>query len=269
MILYNIAPHSALVEYVNKFIIVQNYDQSVPSFKLVPRNFSVFFFTAPEMNPVENVIGNHSFPLEKGHIYFSGLGAEPAHMRIRENSHFIVALLNPAHTSMFLKVNAYTFTNHVQCVTYLNDDLRLLNEQLWNDNTSITMKISLLENYFFKLIHQLTGHTYVRRAIDAIQNTKGRIDVNTLAEKSWTCKRNLQRLFHQQVGVSPKQYISMVRFNNFMKEYIDSPHTNVEILSEKYEYFDLSHLNKTFIRYLGSSPTFSIIGDQTVNKVII
>ena len=269
MILQTFCPHAALSSYVVQFIVVKNDNQSGSPFNLVPRNFPAFFFMAPEMLPVENFIGHHAYPLEKGNIYFSGLGAEPARMHIKENTLFIVALLRPAKTSIFSKDNAFIFTNIVQRVTNLNCELRLLNELLWNEEMAFKKQISLIENYFFKLINNPSGNVYVQRAIDAIHVAKGRINVNALAEKSWTCKRNLQRLFHQQVGVSPKQYVSMVRFNSFMKDYIASPHTNIEILSEKYQYFDLSHLNKTFIRYLGKAPSFSLSEDQTVNKIIV
>ena len=269
MILQTFSPHAALTSYVAQFIVVQSDNQSVPAFNLVPRSFPAFFFTAPEMMPVENIIGHKEYPFEKGNIYFSGLGAEPAQMHIRENTRFIVALLSPANTAMYLKENAFAFTNIVQRVTDLNSDLRLLNEILWNEETPITKQISLIENYLFKLIKKPSGHISVLRAIDAINDTQGKINMNTLAGRSWTCKRNLQRLFNQQVGVSPNQYVSMVRFNSFMKEYIASPHANIKTLSEKYQYYDLSHLNKTFIRYMGTAPTFSLIDDQKVNKIIL
>ena len=269
MILQTFFPHAALTSYVVQFIVVQSENEPVPAFNLVPRSFPAFFFMAPEMMIVENVIGNNAYPFEKGNIYFSGFGGEPARMHIRENTRFIVAILSPANTGMCLRENAFCFTNIVQRVTDLNSDLRLLNELLWNEETPIKKQITQIENYLFKLIKKPSGHSSVLRAIDAVKDTQGKIDMKTLAEKSWTCKRNLQRLFNQQVGVSPKQYISMVRFNSFMKEYIASPNTNIITLSEKYHYYDLSHLNKTFIHYMGTSPTFSRVDDQTVNKLIV
>lgn len=263
------APHASLTPYVAQFIVVKSDSVPGPSFNMVPRNYPVFIFTSPDMLTVDNFIGNHTCSFEKNNIYYAGLGTEPEHMHIRENSFFIVALLKPAFTSMFLKENAFAFTNQIHRITDMNKELRILHKQLWSGALPISKQIGLIESFLFKLIDIPSQHLYILRAMEAIHDSKGTINVHTLAEKSFTCNRNLQRLFKQYVGVNPKQYISMVRFNSFMKEYISSPNTHIETLSEKYNYYDLSHLHKTFIRYLGTAPTFSLTGDQTVNKLLL
>ena len=269
MIVLTFQPHAALRPHVAQYLFMQSYEQSGPSFKMVPRNYPVFIFTSPEMPAVHNLIGKNHYPFEKGSVYYSGLGTDPSHMHIKENSTFIVVLLKPSHTGMFLREKAVAFTNHMEVITHMNPELRLLNEQLWQDHIPVTQQINLIESYLIKLIHEPSRHFYILRAMDAIHSTNGRITVNTLAEKAYTCPRNLQRLFREHVGVNPKEYVSMVRFNSFMKEFMTTPNTHIELLSEKYNYYDLSHLNKTFNRYLGTAPTFSILQDQTINKLLV
>lgn len=70
--------------------------------------------------------------------------------------------------------------------------------------------------------------------INYIHFTKGDISVKDLSKFSYTCERNLLRLFNQYVGLSRKQYIRMTRFNFFFKKLIENPGILIEEIAGKY-----------------------------------
>lgn len=265
----SIAPSASVSPYVAQYVVVRNKEEHGSFFKMVPRSYPVFIFTSPEMETVDNQIGGTVQDFEQGKIYFAGLDLEPALMGIKGNVNFIVVLLPPYCAGLFLREDAYVFTDRKYCITNLNTALRELNEQLWDKNPSVSQQIDLLENYLLKSAEKSTLCLYMVRAISAIHSTKGCIDVKELSRQSYTCDRNLLRMFNQHLGLSPKQYSSMVRFNSFMKDYIEMPEVPIELLATRYNYYDLSHLNKDTLRFLGDCPTRCIAQDQTVNKVLV
>jgi AraC-like DNA-binding protein len=261
--------HAAVSSYVAQFLFLQNKEQPGLLFKMVPRNYPAFLFTCPDMQTVDKRLGEKEYFFEKGNIYYSGLGTRPAQMHFKGSATIIVALLKPWCAGLFLKQNAIEMTDIIYRITDMNERLRLLNEQLWEGCHTINHQIALIENYLLQFVGRSFPGNYIIPAIEAIRNSSGCVAVKDLEKAAFTCNRNLLRHFHQHVGVCPKQYSAMIRFSSFMKDYIEAPHKPIELLAQKYQYYDLSHLNKEANRFVGVSPSHCITHDQTVNKTLV
>ena len=81
------------------------------------------------------------------------------------------------------------------------------------------------------------------------------IDVNTLAESACLGYRQFKRVFSNYVGMSPKEYYRVVRFQRAL--YLLQNHPGMEFVDLAYScgFYDPSHLVKDFKEFTGCSPT--------------
>jgi AraC-like DNA-binding protein len=73
--------------------------------------------------------------------------------------------------------------------------------------------------------------------------------------------RQLERTFMNEVGVSPKTYHSLIRFENVMNTRKDHPDEKWSSIAYDLHYFDQMHLVKDFKKFLGIRPSDFRPGD--------
>lgn len=96
---------------------------------------------------------------------------------------------------------------------------------------------------------------YLHEAMEYIRASTGTQSVDKVAGKVFVGKRQLQRVFQEQFGVSPKLYGRIVRFKcvyDFMKRYPDASWVD---LTYHFGYSDQSHFIRDFKEFTGNNPT--------------
>lgn len=92
----------------------------------------------------------------------------------------------------------------------------------------------------------------VTAAVQLIDRSKGLMDTDTLLKKTAVSQRQLERLFKEFVGLSPRQYARVTRFEtavgNFRKKV-----SFTEIALDA-GYFDQAHFNHEFLEFTGLHP---------------
>lgn len=261
-------PSPNLAPYIVRFLILKNEQATCNISKMVPRGFSAFLFTSPEMTIVGNKLEGVSVDLKPGHIYYGGLGIKPAEMTFNGKANLIVALLHPYLTGAFFNEDAKSFCEHCYCITDMNTETRSFASSLWEANTDFE-KLKLIEHFLLKNLKEPVWNCYAEQAIKHIHQERGCVTSAELSKRVYTSERNLRRNFDQFVGVSPKQYADVFRFNSFMRDLYAGTTSHLETLAFHYNYYDLSHLNKDFNRFLGICPSLNFLQDRTVNISIL
>lgn len=110
-------------------------------------------------------------------------------------------------------------------------------------------KASFVEQLLFKRLSDVRENTVVNNTIQNILINKGSLDVSNLARESFVSTRQLERLFQEYVGITPKKLSNLIRYQFLWKDVLCEP--NFEVLSavHKYGYTDQSHLLREFKRY--------------------
>lgn len=75
--------------------------------------------------------------------------------------------------------------------------------------------------------------------------------VNDLADAMCISEKTLNRLCKEFIGTSPKNYINIVRMNEVYAYYKTKPNTTSQEAANKFGFYDVQHLTKTFKHYLG------------------
>lgn len=111
-------------------------------------------------------------------------------------------------------------------------------------------------NQFF--IEKLVPHPtpMLMQVIADIKKHKGTISVFELANRHFTTVRQLERHFKQHIGISPKEFINIIRFQ-FVHAAIREKSSEKSLLKIAFDhgYYDHAHLANAIKRYTGDTPT--------------
>jgi AraC-like DNA-binding protein len=114
-------------------------------------------------------------------------------------------------------------------------------------------RAGIMERFLLtNLVHKKGNAVQVQAMIQDIYNAKGCIPVRYLMQQYHMSERQIERLFATQVGLSPKNFSSIIRFQQVFKlaPYADS----LTSLALDAGYFDQAHFAREFKAYTGYSP---------------
>jgi AraC-like DNA-binding protein len=96
----------------------------------------------------------------------------------------------------------------------------------------------------------------LQKVLNHIHSTNGNISVNELAKIHCTTVRQLERNFKKLIGLSPKEYSNIIRFQYTMS-LIKNSNQNRSLLEIAFEcgYYDHSHLTNEIKRNTGLVPS--------------
>ncbi|MEM8528290.1 MAG: helix-turn-helix domain-containing protein [Bacteroidota bacterium] len=116
-------------------------------------------------------------------------------------------------------------------------------------------KILLLENLLQELYQKSNLHHRLDYGIQQIQQNKGLISVQKLANSLNTNYKSLDRWFNKKVGVSPKRFIQLTRFKCILDEIEQAQCPDWMQIVADYDFHDQAHFIKEFKQFAGVTPT--------------
>lgn len=119
--------------------------------------------------------------------------------------------------------------------------------------------IDVLEMFLLKKFVQNKLHDRINRvdhALSLIERSHGAINICDLQHESNTSKKTLERAFMNYLGINPKLYSRIIRFNA-AKKWIDKSFKNQNFsrLAYNLDYCDGAHFSAEFKRFSDMTPT--------------
>lgn len=131
------------------------------------------------------------------------------------------------------------------------DDL----EQKVINSESTEQKISILEKFLLeKLSDEKTIDRIVKSTVDSLVSTNGTASILSILQEDLSKRRQLERKFKKQIGVSPKQLGRVIRLQAALKMLIHQKSENLTQIAYESEYFDQAHFIKDFKDFTGLNP---------------
>lgn len=245
----------ALSKYVANAVYFNHNSNSAFQFQMVPRIFTTLFFVIRKKQDLKINLGGDILDFNNNSVYAFGVGNLPAGFDVVNELEVILVMLHPGISRILFHDDANIFTNGRFDLTDMDQTNKNLNEKIAYA-TSLASKWQIIQEYLVKKLVVEIPDKYGRitGAIEILQKSHGNISINSLSENVFTCRRNLHDLFLQFVGFSPKQYADIIRFNRFVKLYTQH-FGSLSQIGYQCGYHDLSHLNKDFTRFVGTSPS--------------
>ncbi|WP_249899527.1 helix-turn-helix domain-containing protein [Paenibacillus sp. PK3_47] len=122
---------------------------------------------------------------------------------------------------------------------------------------SVAERISLAEAYLLhRLENKRRSHDGMMNAVYAMLKNKGAVSAGELEISSGVGSRQLERLFRENTGVSPKKAADLIRFQNVWREMLFSSQRPdcIQDIVFAYGYSHQSHMINNFKKYAGMTP---------------
>jgi AraC-like DNA-binding protein len=94
----------------------------------------------------------------------------------------------------------------------------------------------------------------IKNALKYIINYNGIINLKDLSKEICLSPRDLERKFLHFVGISPKKYSQLVRFNHSRNKLLFSKEKKIVDIALSAGYYDQSHFNRDFKKFTGLAP---------------
>ncbi|SDE23762.1 transcriptional regulator, AraC family [Pricia antarctica] len=216
----------------------------------------VFFFNAWPVHLLDPHTGQI---LQTGsYAGVSGLGSHyNGEMTFNGDYSFFEIYFRPTGFNKIFGIPSSKITNQIiNADDIFDSEARYLFERLCEAKSLVTMGI-LANTYLLAILKsRKSGHDVSLTFLsNLITKNPGMFNVAQLAYTANMCSRNLERYFLEQVGLSPKQFCSVVRFNNALNLKLSHPQKDWTSIAHEGGYFDQMHLIKDFKRFSGNAPS--------------
>jgi methylphosphotriester-DNA--protein-cysteine methyltransferase len=100
-----------------------------------------------------------------------------------------------------------------------------------------------------------TASPEVSHTLNRLFRSDGRARIRTLAVETGVSQKHLIHLFRAQVGLPPKRYARIVRFNSLLRRLAAEARADWADLAAKYGFYDQAHFVRDFREFTGTTPT--------------
>jgi AraC-like DNA-binding protein len=252
---YNIAkPSIYLSQYVKQYWSLEN---CIPIGKqhiqrIVPNGlFELIFYLddKPKTTDQQKTISDS--------IIITGQLKSYHDLKVTGNLSLFAIYFLPHGLSMFLDIPLKELFNHsVPLKLIIKDSVNKLEDELSSAET-FEKKITIAENFLNTQIQKNEKkykYDRIRYAVNLINQSKGILEIEDLASKSFLSRKQFERTFSDFIGTSPKQFLKIVRFQNVIYEKSKNAGLNLTEIAHKCGYFDQSHMINDFKTLSGITP---------------
>lgn len=116
-------------------------------------------------------------------------------------------------------------------------------------------RIKIVEQFLRdRLSDSATIDNIVVSTVDALLSTKGNTPITTLSHGNPSKRRQLERKFLKQIGMSPKQLSRVIRLQAALKMILNEQPESLTQIAYESEYYDQAHFIKDFKAFTGTIP---------------
>ena len=251
-----IQPQQALREFVNHIALfgitedtaIEDCQMSCPP---LPENNLFFYpFARPEVTYLTQ---------NKKELLPSGIlnGPQVNRVQITMPHNFTIKVgFQPGCLYRLLGVplNEFTMDLALDSAYVFDKEIPFINEQL-HEATSHAQMVEIIETFLLKKLHPLHDKSPIDAVLYKIIATGGLMTMDNIKAQSGVSVRQLERLFQQRTGMSPKFFVRLTRFAKawILKE--NNPQLRWTSIAYTCGYYDQMHLIRDFKEFAGVSPS--------------
>lgn len=254
MIFKIIEPNDVLKPYVHSIQLTDmNNGERLNNQKIVPYGHCGLIFNYKgSCTKTDNIYGKYLLP----QTFIAGLTDQPVTLDGNGSIGTIAVNFYPTGLYHFLKTPAPVITNAtINSSDALGSEVDWLYDRLINTEND-QEKLDLVKDFLlFSFDFAGLKHT---KSIETAQKmliaSNGQIKIHKLAQQTGMSISSLERRFRQQVGLSPKSYANILRFNHVFKLIKHNGPQRWQDIIYQCGYYDQANFIRDFSRYTGETP---------------
>lgn len=164
---------------------------------------------------------------------------------------------HPGGTFPFFRFPMHEVTNQVVELAALSSDLEREFADIVERAASTALKIEALEKLLIDRIrtrkHDPHHDSWIIRVTSEIVARAGQLSMDALAESASISHRQLERRFNHDVGIGPKLFCRVLRFQEIFRA-LDRSDPQWAIVAANCGYYDQTHLIRDFQQFAHQTP---------------
>ena len=163
-------------------------------------------------------------------------------------------VFRPQGLMQFFKFPLHEICNRNVPLKYLSGQAGKDLEEKMGEAVTFHQRVCIAENFLLQNITADFEFRKINHIIDLIKNTGGNINIKQMISEACLSRKQFERIFTEHVGISPKQYLKIIRFQFALFQKQQNVDLNMTELSYESGYFDQSHFIKDFKSLCGMTP---------------
>jgi AraC-like DNA-binding protein len=244
-----LAPHDSLRKYIRYYWLLENEANPKTPRKLAP---------LPDGCPgILFQQSSHGTLLDPTHkllpeIFIYGQTIKPTEFSLQGKFQTIGICFYPYALKSIFGLHASEFTDACLDLTLITHEIK---EQLLN-SPSVMQQVEVLSSYILNQIRKKDRPVdqATEYALTHIAKSKGNIPLKEVQKTMQLSERGFQWKFDQYVGISPKLFARVCRFQASFGQMKNNNYNNLSDLAFDNGYADQSHFIRSFKEFTGLSP---------------
>lgn len=226
-----------------------NYNQNTPKHLINDFGYSYIMLTYGEFEAWDKKGNQINIPK-----IFTKCSGDYFHVKVQKNSAWIsIELPNHAFYNI-TKLNTTKCRNKLfDLYEYLPKDLLDSLYESLKDENNIDNITSIFSKHIGVYCKKWIEETKTTPIVNYIFEKRGLLNTDELTKVFPYGKRTIERLFNEEVGTSPYNFICLIRFNYIIRDLQNNKYDSINELTSIYNYYDTSHFEKDFKKFLGQS----------------
>jgi len=247
-----IEPIKTLSKYIKNYFIVETYNSIgyLPKERVYPCGYAtmVFHYGSPSKFQKKN-----SSRYIEPNLVICGQQTNYYDLSLSGKTGMILIIFRPYGVKSFFNFPITELLNeNLSLQDLANNEAIELEDKLFNSQNN-KQRINHIENFLIKRLNHSDDFERVEHAIKIIENCKGQIKAQDIAHEVCMGIKQFERTFSKCVGINPKKYASIVRFQNVIQTNGKGKKSMSQIAFDN-GYYDQSHFNHDFKSLTGLTP---------------
>jgi AraC-like DNA-binding protein len=202
--------------------------------------------------------------------WVAGLQSQPSYVESYGESKMVVIQFRTLGAYLFLNQPLRHFTNQ-----YIDLDLIFENEanETWEklkETELVPDKFSIAENFLYrKLMTNKFPKEKLVASVASLCKKEKNISINEICRQHSISRKHLNFLFSEYLGISPKLWSSLNRFQSILYTISRSKPGKLTSIAYELDFFDQAHFNNNFKRFTGLKPNEYVRNVDTVPSLKI
>jgi len=248
-------PHPVLQPYIKQYLFTSISTPGAMNVDLFPVGHAVISFalnTLPVLFEGKDAL--------TGRLHITGQLTRHFNMAIQQGVYqYVYVLFKPFGAYRLLGFPQHTLNDNYASLLDINPgNIRHVYNKMIDSCYNPALVINILEAWFLQQwqqvapIHKLDAVEY---ACEKIMEHKGAITAKKLYREVGMSKSSIERHFKEKIGLTPKMYNRVVRFNNAYQTIQQGAFKSWQDIVYDYGYFDQAHFIKEFKAFYGYTPS--------------
>jgi len=249
-----IKPSVLLAPYVKNYWSLSNSSsqESCQTQRIVPDGLISLYFYFSERPQV--VAGK---PIIEHSVFISGQINQPYDLKVGGSVHLFAITFQPLGAYfLFAKPVHELYNSCVSFSDWLGYSITFLEDKL-HEAMTFEQRVEVMETFFIQQMRapilQLP-HARMAGSIASIRDNGGHAGVLDLARNACLSPKHYQRLFTEGIGITPKGYMRIIRFQQALFLRQNNSATDLTTLAHLCNYYDQAHMIHDFKKLTGLTP---------------